>query len=109
VLLYDSTALLDELHALQPQLTLPSISEAIRLLESDKFARVTDQDVKAIANYRSVEIDDETFFQKAFSPGKEIAASLSFATYLGKSVVLEDLRRLLATATGPTVGTASGL
>lgn len=96
----DSDTLLRELHSLQGRLTLSSIAEAIRLLESDKFQRLTDRDVRDVANYRAIEIDDETFFHKAFSAGKEAAASLAFAVTLGRNVVLEDLQRLRVAATG---------
>jgi len=106
VLPCDSDMLLAELHSLQGRLTLASITEAIRLLESEKFSRLTDRDVRDVANYRSIEIDDEPFFDKAFSAGKEAAASLAFAVTLGRNVVLEDLQRLQATATGPFAAAA---
>jgi hypothetical protein len=87
---------LSELHRFQGGVLPPALCEAIRLLESDKFERLTDADILAVANYRAIELDDEPFFERAFSPGKEAAASLGFARLLGRDVVLDDLRRLRA-------------
>lgn len=86
---------------MQRAITLPSLAEAIRLLESDQFEQLTDEQIRDIGQYRAIEIDSEVFFEKAFTPGKEVAASLGFARMLGRSVVLEDLQRLLRTSMGP--------
>ncbi len=75
----------------------PSMCETVRLLESDRFACLTDADVHEIANYRSVELDDMVFFARPFTPGKEAAATLAFARRLGREAVLRDLRLLEAT------------
>jgi hypothetical protein len=64
------------------------------LLESDKFCELTGSDIREVANYRGIEIGDECFFHKAFTPGKEAAASLAFAQQLGPELVLDDLQRL---------------
>ena len=72
----------------------PSLRETVRLLESDRFACLTDADVHEIANYRSVELDDRVFFERPFTPGKEAAATLAFARHLGRETVLRDLRLL---------------
>lgn len=88
---------LAELHRFEGDVLPPALCEAIRLLESDKFERLTDADVLAVANYRAIELEDEPFFARAFTPGKEAAASLGFARLLGRDVVLDDLRRLRAT------------
>ena len=89
-------ALLDELHRFEWSALAPALCETVRLLESGKFDRLSDSDLNEIANYRSVEIDDELFFDRAFTPGKEAAASLAFARYLGIDAVLKDLRSLRA-------------
>lgn len=86
--------LLAELHQLQRNVLPPSLCESIRVLQSDKFERLTDAHVLAVANYRAIELDDEVFFERAFTPGKEAAASLGFARRLGRDVVLGDLQRL---------------
>ena len=91
-----SQALLGELHALEWSALTPALCEAIRLLESDKFDQLTDAHVREIASYRSVELAEEIFFERAFSPGKEAAASLAFALRLGRGIVLDDLQRLRA-------------
>lgn len=92
--------LLAELLQLEKGLTLPSLSEAIRLLESEKFDQLTSEQIRAVAEYRAIEIVGEPFFDKAFSTGKEAAGSLGFAQQLGREAVLEDLRRIRAAALG---------
>jgi hypothetical protein len=87
---------LAELHQLQGDVLPPALCEAIRLLESDKFERLTDADILDVANYRAIELENEPFFERAFTPGKQAAASLGFARLLGRDVVLDDLRRLRA-------------
>jgi hypothetical protein len=89
-----SQALLEELHALEWSALTPALCEAIRLLESEKFDQLTDAHIREIASYRAVDLEDETFFERAFSPGKEAAASLAFALRLGRDTVLDDLQRL---------------
>jgi hypothetical protein len=91
---------LAELLRLQKALTVASLSEAIRLLESEKFHRLTSAQIRAIAQYQAIEIAGERFFDKAFSTGKEAAGSLGYAQQLGREAVLEDLRRLRAAALG---------
>jgi len=92
---------------MQRAMTLPSLAEAIRLLESDHFAQLTEEQIRAVGQYRAIEIDSEVFFEKAFTPGKEVAASLGFARMLGRSVVLEDLQRLLRSSIGPQPAAAA--
>ena len=87
---------LDELRTLEWDVLLPSLCESIRLLESEEFESLTDADVHAIANYRAVDLGRETFFERAFTPGKEAAASLGFARIIGREAVLGDLQHLHA-------------
>ena len=77
--------------------TLPALEEAIRLLRSERFRELTSEQIRAVGEYRSIEIGDESFFDKAFTPGKEAAASLGYARRVGRRPVLEDLLRLRAT------------
>ena len=88
---------LEELRSLSRSASVPSLCEAIRLLESDKFSELTGTHIREVANYRSIELGDELFFHRAFTPGKEAAASLAFARQLGREVVLDDLTRLRET------------
>jgi hypothetical protein len=81
-------------------LTLASLEEAIRLLRSEQFDSLTHEHVRAVAEYGSIEIGDEAFFERAFSPGKEAAASLGYALHQGRQAVLADLLRLRATLRG---------
>jgi len=91
---------LDALRGWERHLTLAAVDEAIRLLESDQFEKLTDQHVRCIAEYGAITIDDESFFDKAFSTGKEVAACLACARDVGSTAVLEDLSRLRATLLG---------
>ena len=88
---------LAELWRHERRFTLPALEEAIRLLRSDKFGELTSEQIHAVGEYRSIEIGDESFFDKAFTPGKEAAASLGYARCVGRRLILEDLQRLRAT------------
>ena len=90
------SSMLDELHALEWSALTPALCETVRLLESDKFEHLRDADLHEIANYRAVELEDDVFFERAFTPGKEAAATLGFARCLGRETVLGDLHRLRA-------------
>jgi hypothetical protein len=92
----DREKLLTELRCLEWDVLLPSLCESIRLLESEAFGDLTDADVHDIANYRAVDVGRETFFERAFTPGKEAAASLAFARIIGRDTVLGDLNHLHA-------------
>lgn len=92
----DRDALLEELHRFEWSALAPALCETVRLLESGKFDQLSDSDLNEIANYRAVELDDEVFFHRAFTSGKEAAASLAFARYLGIDAVLDDLHSLRA-------------
>lgn len=85
---------LADLRAWERKLTLSSLNEAIRLLESEKFSKLTYSHVRCIAEYQPIEIDGESFFEKAFSTGKEVAACLAYALEIGWARVLDDLGRL---------------
>lgn len=87
---------LSQLHGLARTASLPSLCEAIRLLESDHFRELSYAQIQEVASYRAIELGDERFFHKAFTSGKEAAASLAFARSIGREVVLEDLQRLRA-------------
>ena len=91
---------LAELRVWERQLTLPSVNEAIRLLESEKFQKLTARQLQCIAEYSAIRIDEEFFFDKAFSTGKEVAACLAYAMEIGGEEVLEDMARLRLTVVG---------
>jgi hypothetical protein len=91
-----AASMLEELHALEWSALAPALCETLRLLESDKFERLGDAHLQDIANYRAVELDDDVFFERAFTSGKEAAATLAFARHLGREIVLGDLHRLRA-------------
>ena len=87
---------LTQLHALERNAIARSLCEAIRLLESEKFEELTEAHIWEVANYRSIELRDETFFERAFTPSKEAASTLALARSLGREAVLADLHRLQA-------------
>jgi len=92
---------MSELHGIERHLNLPSVEELIRLLRSDLFERITDAHVRAVGEYGAIELDGESFFARAFSAGKEVAASLALARELGVRQVLTDLQALRASMLGP--------
>lgn len=91
-----TSAIQADFRELQARMNVPSLRESIRLLTSEKFHLLNDDHLYDVANYRSIDLDDEVFFERAFTPGKEAAASLGFARHLGRETVLEDLVRLRA-------------
>ncbi len=98
----------EPLHEFEGAALTPALRETVRLLESDKFPRLTSADILEIANYRAIEIDDEEFFGRPFTPGKEAAATLGFAQHLGRDVVLRDLQQLRSTLGCGSTFEASG-
>jgi len=93
----DAEPPLADLHRHERTLSLPSVEEAVRLLRSERFRELTEAQVREVGEYRPIELGGERFFERAFSPGKEAAASLGYALHLGRRAVLDDLLRLLAT------------
>lgn len=91
---------MSELHGIERYLNLPSVEELIRLLRSGQFDRLTDADVRTVGEYGSIELDGESFFERAFSAGKEVAASLALARELGVRGVLGDLVALRTSMLG---------
>jgi hypothetical protein len=83
-----------QLHELARNLTRASLGQVIRLLESEKFAELTCEQIRTVGEYGAIEIGGERFFDRAFSSGKEAAGSLGFARFLGADLVREDLQRL---------------
>lgn len=92
--------LVAELHTWERQLALHSLDEAIRLIESDKVDKLTGKHLHCIAEYDAITIDGESFFHKAFSSGKVVAACLAFAMEIGWREVLDDMRCLRMTLLG---------
>jgi hypothetical protein len=87
-----------ELRALERELTEPALAEALRLLDSPRFAEVTEAHVREVGQYRPIELAGERFFERAWSRSKEAGALLGFARLLGAAFVRQDLRRLRALA-----------
>ena len=100
--------LVADLHIWERQLALHSLDEAIRLIESDKVEKLTGQHIRCIAEYDAITIDGESFFHKAFSSGKAVAACLAFAMEIGWCEVLDDLLRLRLTLLGRGTGAVTG-
>lgn len=96
----ERSELLDELHAWQKQLPLPSLDEAIRFIESNKVEKLTEHHIRRIAGYDAITIEGESFFDKAFTSGKEVAACLGYAMQIGWGEVLNDMIRLRLSVRG---------
>ena len=93
-------SMLAELHKFERALTVASLGEAIRLLESDRFEELTAAQIREVGEYRPIQLGEERFFEKAWSSGKEVAAALGFAQHLGPEAVRKDLASLLASLPG---------
>ena len=91
---------MSELHGIERYLNLPSVEELIRLLNSGRFERLTDADVRIVGEYGAIELGGESYFARAFSAGKEVAASLALIRELGVRAVLGDLLALRASMLG---------
>ena len=55
------------------------------------FDRLTPDQIRSVAEYETIEIDGERYFERAFSPGKEASSSLALAQWLGRDEALADL------------------
>ncbi len=93
-------SMLAELHKFERALTVASLSEAIRLLESDCFEELSAAQIREVGEYRPIQLGEERFFEKAWSRGKEVAAALGFAQHLGPEAVRKDLVGLRASLLG---------
>lgn len=100
--------LLAELHSWERQLVLRSLDEAIRLIESEKVEKLSEQHIHCIAEYDAIEIDGECFFDKAFSSGKAVAACLAFAMEIGWREALDDMVRFRVAVLGPGADAVTG-
>ena len=55
----------DQLRSFQRELSEPALAEALRLLESPRFAEITEVHVREVAEYRPIEVSGERFFERA--------------------------------------------
>lgn len=92
--------MLAELHQCERALTVASLSETIRLLESDRFEELTAAQIREVGEYRPIRLGEERFFEKAWTRGKEVAAALGFAQQLGPAPVRKDLLDLRGSLLG---------
>ncbi len=75
-----------------------AVAELIRFLESGKLSQITEDHRTAIGNYRSIELDGETFFGN-MKNGKGVSSVLYLAQQYGAEPLiaeLKDIQRLLA-------------
>ena len=87
---------LDLLHEMELHLRPAAIEELIRLLRSSHFDVLTRTQIRGVAEYQTIEIEGERYFERAFSPGKETSSSLDLARMIGREVALADLIDLRA-------------
>jgi hypothetical protein len=88
--------LLRFLHEMELHLRRPAVEELIRFLRSSHFNFLTPQHIRNVAQYQTIEIEGERYFERAFSPGKETSSSLALAQIIGRDQSLEDLLNLRA-------------
>ena len=88
--------LLRFLHEMELHLRPAAVEELIRLLRSSHFNFLTQQHIRSVAQYQTIEIEGERYFERAFSPGKETSSSLALAQMIGRDESLEDLLDLHA-------------
>lgn len=100
--------LMRDLRDLERHLSAPSLAESLRLLESPRFAAVTEAHVRAVGEYRPIEVAGERYFEKARSRSREASAMLGFARMIGPGAVREDLRRLRTVTEGSNAGSDIG-
>ncbi len=86
------------LHELEKRLPLAAVKELIRLISSPHFSALTPRQVRSVGDYDCIEIEGARYFERAFAPGKEAASTLVLAQLIGRNRVLDDLRRLHASA-----------
>lgn len=73
------------------ELRQPALQELVRLLSSDRFVFISDEQIYAVGDYYAIEIEGETFFDKPFSTGKEVAAILRIAWRMGRGKTRQEL------------------
>ena len=88
--------LLRLLHEMESRLTAAAVEELIRLVRSSHFHVLTQQHIRSVGEYETIEIEGERYFERAFSPGKETSSSLALAKMMGRDEALEDLLDLRA-------------
>lgn len=89
-----------DLHGMERSLNRRSVDELIRLLTSERFEKITNEQIRTVGEYGAIEVEGESFFARAFSTGKEVASSIALARELGVRRVLSDLQALRASMTG---------
>jgi hypothetical protein len=84
-------SLIRYLHEFELQLRPAALEELIRLLRSSHFDVLTPAQIRDVAEYQTIEIEGERYFERAFSPGKETSSSLDLARMIGRDESLADL------------------
>jgi hypothetical protein len=100
--------LLTELHKRERRLVLQSLNEVIRFIESGKAEKLTREHLHDIAEYGAIKIDEELFFNRAFTSGKEVASCLAIAMDIGWPEALDDMLRLRLTVLGSGAAAEAG-
>ena len=59
----EPASLLEELRRFEQAMTVASLSEAIRLLESDCFDDPTAEHIREVGEYRPIQLGDKRFFE----------------------------------------------
>ena len=79
------------LHSRMLDLRQPAFQELIRLLSSEKFGCLYEEQIQKVGDYLPIKVEGEVFFNKPFSTGKEVATVLRIPWRLGRDAVRKEL------------------
>ncbi len=79
------------LHSRMLDLRQPAFQELIRLLSSEKFGCLYEEQIHKVGDYLPIKVEGEVFFNKPFSTGKEVATVLRIPWRLGRDAVRKEL------------------
>tara|TARA_B100000745_G_scaffold13411_1_gene9984 strand:- start:788 stop:1333 length:546 start_codon:yes stop_codon:yes gene_type:complete len=69
----------------------PALQELIRLISSERFVFLSEEQIPKVGDYHPIEVEGEVFFNKPLSTGKEVATVLRIAWRLGRHAVRREL------------------
>lgn len=69
----------------------PALQELIRLISSERFVFLSEEQIHKVGDYHPIEVEGEVFFNKPLSTGKEVATVLRIAWRLGRHAVRREL------------------
>ena len=79
------------LHSRMKDLRQPALQELIRLISSERFVFLSEEQIHEVGDYHPIKVEGEVFFNKPLSTGKEVATVLRIAWRLGRHAVRREL------------------